>query len=159
MEKVIIEKTYEEFNNYIKEGLEKIKNPLPFLIVDTYDKEGVKMIKYIDLQVCPSSYSCALKELGEYVELSVSYRAMSSNDLSIVLNNFSDEYVTICYFDPKKNAYLVDEFYLGETSVPLYNGALGFWDGFSLTLSQRKANTDFEEVKKDDNGEVPSEEV
>lgn len=177
MEKVIIEKTYEEFNNYIKEGLEKIKNPLPFLIVDTYDKEGVKMIKYIDLQVCPSSYSCALKELlssdsgrtedttynkmklGEYVELSVSYRAMSSNDLSIFLNNFSDEYVTICYFDPKKNAYLIDEFYLGETSVPLYNGALGFWDGFSLTLSQRKANTDFEEVKEDDNGKVPSEEV
>ena len=160
-----------KYDELISKSLTELCNPLPYMITKVYDQidkdeqgndVSVKYAEYIDLGVCPASYSCALKELlssdsgrtedttynkmrlGKYIEISVSYRSMNSDNLAVLLNNFSDEYVTICYFDPKKNAYRIDEFYLGETSVPLYNGELGFWDSFSLTLSQRKA--EFDEV-------------
>ena len=164
-----------KYDELISKSLTELCNPLPYMITKVYDQidkdeqgndVSVKYAEYIDLGVCPASYSCALKELlssdsgrtedttynkmrlGEYIEISVSYRSMNSDNLAVLLNNFSNEYVTVCYFDPKKNSYRIDEFYLGETSVPLYNGKLGFWDSFSLTLSQRKA--EFDEVLADE---------
>ena len=173
-----------KYDELISKSLTELCNPLPYMITKVYDQidkdeqgndVSVKYAEYIDLGVCPASYSCALKELlssdtgrtedttynkmrlGEYIEISVSYRSMNSDNLAILLNNFSDEYVTVCYFDPRKNSYRIDEFYLGETSVPLYNGKLGFWDSFSLTLAQRKAETT--EVSKEDTSVYDGEEA
>ena len=156
-----------KYEDMINKNLSENGNPLPYIIkkvddVTSKDTDGnditTKYVDYINISVCPASYSCSLKELlssdsartedttynkmrlGEYIEISVSYRGMESDDLSILLNYFSDEYISVCYFDPKKNSYKINEFYLGETSVPLYNARLGFWDSFSFTLSQRKAD-------------------
>ena len=179
-----MEKLTMKYDELISKSLTELCNPLPYMITKVYDQidkdeqgndVSVKYAEYIDLGVCPASYSCALKELlssdsgrtedttynkmrlGEYIEISVSYRSMNSDNLAILLNNFSDEYVTVCYFDPRKNSYRIDEFYLGETSVPLYNGKLGFWDSFSLTLAQRKAETT--EVSKEDTSVYDGEEA
>jgi len=175
VENTIIEKKKSEFLSDINKTLTEVKSPLPYIIIKEYEVDEINeageatgnkidMVKYADLtdkgeDICPYSYSCALKELlssdsgrtedttynkmkiGEYVEISISYRGMNSECLSKVLNYFSDEYIKVCYFDPKDNMYKVNEFYMGETSIPMYNGAMGFWDGFSLTLSQRKADT------------------
>lgn len=183
-----MEKLTMKYDELTSRSLTELCNPLPYIITNVYDsteqdEEGndirVKYAEYIDLGVCPASYSCALKELlssdsgrtedttynkmrlGKYIEIAISYRSMNSDDLAILLNNFSDEYVTVCYFDPRKNSYRIDEFYLGETSVPLYNGKMGFWDSFSLTLAQRKADEDeiLTEEEIPEAAENPNEEV
>ena len=112
-----------KYDELISKSLTELYNPLPYIITKVFDEiqkdeagndVSVKYAEYIDLGVCPASYSCALKEL---------------------LSSDSGRTEDTTYNKMRLGKYL------GETSVPLYNGKLGFWDSFSLTLSQRKADT------------------
>lgn len=127
--------------------LNRLQNPVPFKVMDDS--------QVLSLPV-PVSYSCNLKEyvgsnagrtedlrynkmlLGTYVELAVSYGSMSSQQLQRLLQELETEYLILYYFDPRKNAYETEEFYISEKSLPMYSAALNLWSGFSVTFTQRK---------------------
>ena len=163
---------------YTQFAVKNTVNPLPYLVILIEDDSlGTEYNggAYITQLPTPSAYSCAYKELcgasagrtedmkmnkmviGNYVELSVGYAAMNTGEMSDLLNTFKDEYVSLYYFNPLRNAYEYREFYTSEKSVPMYNGKLGLWDKFSMTFTQRTADSIYSSEASTEEVEAPNE--
>lgn len=74
---------------------------------------------------------------GQLRNINVSWRYMTTEQASTILNAFNPEYINVCYIDPMAGGYVTLEFYVGNRSAPLYNNRLGLWENISFSLIQR----------------------
>lgn len=76
--------------------------------------------------------------VGQVVALQLSWKALTTAEISDILTKFSPEYITLEYLDPKAGGYLTKEFYVGNRSAPLYNCKLNIWENVSFKVVARK---------------------
>ncbi len=51
-----------------------------------------------------------------------------------ILSKFTNEYLSVSYYNPVTNAYQTGKFYVGDKSVDMYNYALGILSSISFSL-------------------------
>lgn len=51
-----------------------------------------------------------------------------------ILSKFTNEYLSVSYYNPVENAYKTGKFYVGDKSVDMYNYALGIVSSISFSL-------------------------
>lgn len=104
---------------------------------------------------CPSSYKYDLqdvsaskagrtedgkmhkKRIGQCVKLELEWQNVTTAVVSQILQAFNAEYLNIAYLDAKSGSVLTKEFYVGDRSAPMYNGAMGLWSNVSFNVIER----------------------
>lgn len=104
---------------------------------------------------CPSSYLWKLedvsasdagrtedivmhkKRIGQVVALELSWKNVSTAEVSEILQAFNPEYITVCYLDAMQGKYITSEFYVGNRSAPMYNSFKGLWSNVSFNIIER----------------------
>ncbi len=56
--------------------------------------------------------------VAQKVKIELSWNAVSPDVASTILSAFNPEYINVRYFDPKANAYLIKNFYVGDRAAP-----------------------------------------
>lgn len=77
------------------------------------------------------------KRIGQLVGIELQWNKVGISDAATILQQFNPEYIEVCYLDAKVGDYVTRTFYVGDRSVPLYNGELGLWDNISFNLIGR----------------------
>jgi hypothetical protein len=77
------------------------------------------------------------KRIGQLVGIELQWNKVSIADASTILKLFNPEYIKVEYLDAMQGTYVERTFYVGERSVPLYNGELGLWDNITFNLIGR----------------------
>jgi hypothetical protein len=77
------------------------------------------------------------KRIGQLVGIELQWNKVSIADASTILKLFNPEYIKVEYLDAMQGTYVERRFYVGERSVPLYNGELGLWDNITFNLIGR----------------------
>ncbi len=104
---------------------------------------------------CPSSYTWKLEDIsssdagrtedtkmdkmriGQVVGIELSWKNLTTEEVSAVLKAFNPEYIMVTYLDAMEGKYVESEFYVGNRSAPLYNAAKGLWSNVSFNLIER----------------------
>ncbi len=77
------------------------------------------------------------KRVGQCVKLELEWQNIPTSDVSVILQLFNPEYISICYLDAMKGEYVTSEFYVGDRSAPLYNCRMGLWSNVSFNVIER----------------------
>ena len=75
--------------------------------------------------------------IGRKVTLNCSWNGLTLEDMSELLNLFTNEYMVIEYLDAKAGTWQSKTFYIGDRSAPLYNAFLGLWENVTFNLIER----------------------
>lgn len=75
--------------------------------------------------------------IGTLRSISLSWKTLKTSELTTILNLITDEYLTIEFFDPRENARVSAEFYVGNRTMTVYNGALDIWQNLSFKFIER----------------------
>jgi len=104
---------------------------------------------------CPSSYVYDLQDIsaadagrtedtvmdkmriGQAVKLELSWNALSTSEISTILNAFNPEYITVEYLDAMNGGYRTSVFYVGDRTAPMYSTLLDLWNNVSFNLIER----------------------
>ena len=104
---------------------------------------------------CPSAYTWKLEDIsssdagrtedtkmdkmriGQVVGLELSWKNLTTEEVSEILKAFTPEYIMVSYLDAMEGTYVESEFYVGNRSAPLYNAAKGLWSNVSFNLIER----------------------
>lgn len=104
---------------------------------------------------CPSAYTWKLEDIsssdagrtedtkmdkmriGQVVGLELSWKNLTTEEVSAILKAFNPEYIMVSYLDAMEGTYVESEFYVGNRSAPLYNAAKGLWSNVSFNLIER----------------------
>ena len=104
---------------------------------------------------CPSAYTWKLEDIsssdagrtedtkmdkmriGPVVGLELSWKNLTTEEVSAILKAFNPEYIMVSYLDAMEGTYVESEFYVGNRSAPLYNAAKGLWSNVSFNLIER----------------------
>ena len=104
---------------------------------------------------CPSAYTWKLEDIsssdagrtedtkmdkmriGQVVGLELSWKNLTTEEVSAILKAFNPEYIMVSYLDAMEGTYVESEFYVGNRSAPLYNAAKGLWSNVSFNLIDR----------------------
>lgn len=104
---------------------------------------------------CPSAYTWKLEDIsssdagrtedtkmdkmriGQVVGLELSWKNLTTEEVSAILRAFNPEYIMVTYLDAMEGTYIESEFYVGNRSAPLYNAAKGLWSNVSFNLIER----------------------
>lgn len=104
---------------------------------------------------CPSAYTWKLEDIsssdagrtedtkmdkmriGQVVGLELSWKNLTTEEVSAILRAFNPEYIMVSYLDAMAGTYVESEFYVGNRSAPLYNAAKGLWSNVSFNLIER----------------------
>ena len=104
---------------------------------------------------CPSAYTWKLEDIsssdagrtedtkmdkmriGQVVGLELSWKNLTTEEVSAILKAFNPEYSMVSYLDAMEGTYVDSEFYVGNRSAPLYNAAKGLWSNVSFNLIER----------------------
>ena len=104
---------------------------------------------------CPSAYIWKLEDIsssdagrtedtkmdkmriGQVVGLELSWKNLTTEEVSAILKAFNPEYIMVSYLDAMEGTYVESEFYVGNRSAPLYNAAKGLWSNVSFNLIER----------------------
>lgn len=78
------------------------------------------------------------KRIGQVVGLELSWRNISTEAASIILQAFNPEYINVRYLDPLTGGFTTSEFYVGNRSAPIYNASLGVWSNISFNIIKRR---------------------
>ena len=77
------------------------------------------------------------KRVGQLVGLELSWKNISTADVSALLKAFNPEYITVVYLDAMQGKYIKSEFYVGNRSAPMYNAVKGLWQNVSFNIIER----------------------
>ena len=77
------------------------------------------------------------KRMGQLVVLELSWRNVSTEEVSEILKAFNPEYINVTYLDALQGKYVTAEFYVGSRSTPMYNAKLGLWSDISFSITER----------------------
>lgn len=114
-------------------------------------------IKSVDGEavICPSSFQWNMEDvsaegagrtedmvmhkqrIGQVVSVNLSWRGLTTAQVSSVLTAFNPEYIEVEYLDPMEGDYVTKEFYVGNRSAPLYNSKLNLWENVSFNIIAR----------------------
>ena len=104
---------------------------------------------------CPSAYTWKLEDIsssdagrtedtkmdkmriGQVVGLELSWKNLTTEEVSAILKAFNPEYIMVSYLDAMEGPYVESEFYVGNRSAPLSNAAKGLWSNVSFNLIER----------------------
>ena len=104
---------------------------------------------------CPAAYTWKLEDIsssdagrtedtkmdkmriGQVVGLELSWKNLTTEEVSAILKAFNPEYIMVSYLDAMEGTYVESEFYVGNRSAPLYNAAKGLWSNVSFNLIER----------------------
>lgn len=104
---------------------------------------------------CPSAYTWKLEDIsssdagrtedtkmdkmriGQVVGLELSWKNLTTEEVSAILKAFNPEYIMVSYLDAMEGTYVESEFYVGNRSAPLYNAVKGLWSNVSFNLIER----------------------
>ena len=75
--------------------------------------------------------------IAQKVHLELSWNYITTDDVSLILNLFDPEYISVQYLDPKANAYVTKTFYVGDRSAPAYNTRMGLWTNVSFNIIEQ----------------------
>lgn len=75
--------------------------------------------------------------IGTLRSISLSWKTLRTSELTTILNLITDEYLTINFFDPRENTRVSAEFYVGNRTMAVYNGALDVWQNLSFKFIER----------------------
>ena len=75
--------------------------------------------------------------IGQVVGLELSWKNLTTEEVSAILKAFNPEYIMVSYLDAMEGTYVESEFYVGNRSAPLYNAAKGLWSNVSFNLIER----------------------
>lgn len=77
------------------------------------------------------------KRIAQKVKLQLAWNNIRIEDASAILNAFDDEYVEVCYLDPKAGGYLTKTFYVGDRSSPMYNNTCNVWSNVAFNIIEQ----------------------
>lgn len=78
------------------------------------------------------------KRIGQVIGIELSWKWLTTEEISKILKTFDPEYINVCYLDPKEGGYVTAEFYVGNRSAPLYDlGRGGLWSNLAFNLIKR----------------------
>ena len=75
--------------------------------------------------------------LAQLCKLELSWNALTTEEVSVILQAFNAEYFTIEYLDALTGQYRTSTFYAGDRTAPLYNAKLGYWTSLSFNITER----------------------
>lgn len=77
-------------------------------------------------------------KIGVVRKISLEWQNIDSRMLENILNAFNSEYFQVTFYDPRKaSGAETSTFYVGNRTMPLYNGALNIWSSLQLNLIER----------------------
>ena len=118
------------------------------------DLNPIRSVNGIEIR-CPSSYLYKLedvsaadagrtedtvmhkKRVGQLIGLELSWKYVTTADVSVLLKAFNPEYRTVVYLDAMEGTFLESEFYVGNRSAPMYNATKGLWQNVSFNIIER----------------------
>ena len=77
------------------------------------------------------------KRIGQVVSLELSWKNITTAEVSAILQAFNPEYINVTYLDAKAGTFVTSEFYVGNRSAPMYNATMGLWSNVSFNIIER----------------------
>ena len=77
------------------------------------------------------------KRIGQCVKIELEWHNITTAVASQILNAFNPQYIWVSYLDPKANAFVQKEMYVGDRSAPMYNATMGLWSNVSFNIIER----------------------
>ncbi len=75
--------------------------------------------------------------IGQKIAVSLSWKNLTTAEVSTILKAFNPEYVSVRYLDPMQGGYQTKTFYVGNRTAPLYNGKIGRWSNLSFKIIEK----------------------
>lgn len=114
--------------------------------INTVDGASVK---------CPSSYVYRLQDvsapgagrtedvqmqkmrIAQKVKIDLAWNAVTTAELSAILNAFNPEYISVNYLDGLSGTFQTKTFYVGDRASPMYNATMGLWENVEFNIIER----------------------
>lgn len=82
------------------------------------------------------------EKLTQKVTIELEWQNLSTAETNNILTLFDDEYLNVCYLDPKNGSsssdyFVTKNFYVGDRSTPAYNTKMGVWSNISFNIIER----------------------
>lgn len=104
---------------------------------------------------CPATYEYRLSDVSDAdagrtengkmhkmritqkVQLSLSWKFITTSEVSTILQAFDPEYINITYLDAKEGAYTTRRFYVGDRSAPSYSTYRDLWTNVTFNVIEQ----------------------
>ncbi len=75
--------------------------------------------------------------MGTCRKIELSWKYLTTEEISTILNAVYPEYFTCMYLDPLTGMFRGAEFYRGDIQAPLYNAEMDRWESLSFNIIER----------------------